>query len=64
MTRTCTPETFTDPDVWHIGIIAWPGEPVVCFNCDAEFDTCAWCGRFRAIVPGEVLCEECWVESK
>lgn len=25
---------------------------------------CTWCQRFEMIVPGEVLCEECWVESK
>lgn len=25
---------------------------------------CSWCGRYRGIVPGESLCEECWLESK
>lgn len=25
---------------------------------------CTWCSTFQMIVPGETLCETCWLESK
>jgi hypothetical protein len=25
---------------------------------------CQWCGQFELITPGEVLCEQCWLDSK
>jgi hypothetical protein len=25
---------------------------------------CVWCEHLELIVPGEVLCEQCWLDSK
>ena len=25
---------------------------------------CSWCRKFEMIMPGEVLCEQCWLDSK
>jgi hypothetical protein len=29
-----------------------------------NFGYCAWCEHYELIVPGEVLCEEHWLETK
>jgi hypothetical protein len=25
---------------------------------------CQWCARVELIMPGEILCEDCWLDSK
>jgi hypothetical protein len=25
---------------------------------------CTWCGHWGELMPGETLCETCWLESK
>lgn len=29
-----------------------------------HFGRCSWCNAWGGIVPGEILCEDCWLSTK